>query len=111
MAMPTDRDHTLARPSRPIAQMIVEYQFVLGRLWALNAAPSDSGSRAARLADLEDARRLLGDQARLCDALGPEFAAALCRGHAGEWASLMDRCAWCGRPGVFHDEPGEDFAW
>ena len=71
---------------------------VLARLWLLNIPPA---SRAVDV--VAEARHLLTELARLCDELGPEFAAAVSRAHAHHWARTMGRCPWCGLAGVFHD--------
>ena len=86
----------------PVRDLVAEYCAVLGRLWLLNA-PDSSRSPHARRADVAEARRLLAEQARLVDELGPEFAAAVSRQHARAWSQTMGRCPWCGLAGVFHD--------
>ncbi len=77
------------------------YQRILGRLWDLAGQGAD--------ADAGDCAALLQEQARLCDDLGPEFAAAVSRQAAREWAHREHRCPTCGDPGVYHDpETGEE---
>jgi hypothetical protein len=94
----------------PPRDLIVQYQRVLAQLWVLNI-PDSSGSPHAHAADLEDAKRLLAEQAKLCDEIGPEFAAAISRQHARFWARMMKRCPWCGEANVFHNpESGEETA-
>jgi hypothetical protein len=78
------------------------YRHVLARLWLLNIPPQKPR------ADLAAARRLLRDQARLCDQLGPELAWAISQQAASHWAQQMGRCPWCGLPGVFHESEGAD---
>jgi hypothetical protein len=86
---------------------MAEYRNILGQLWLLNIPDAPR----ARQADLEDARRLRDEQAKLCDELGPAFAAAVSRKHAGAWARAMGRCPWCGMAGMFHDpESGQEMA-
>jgi hypothetical protein len=91
-------------PATPLRDLIAEYQHVLSRLWLLNIPPAGA-------ADVAEARTLLADQARLCDEIGPEFAAAISRQHARTWARAMGRCPWCGLAGAFHDpDNGEEIA-
>jgi len=89
---------------------IAEYRNVLGRLWLLNVPDSRRDPRAHET-DAAEARALLAEQARLCDDLGPEFAAAVSRQHAPLWARTMNRCPWCGMAGMFHDpDTGQEIA-
>ena len=91
-------------PSATISEMVGAYRHVLARLWLLNIPPA---SRAVDV--VAEARHLLTELARLCDELGPEFAAAVSRAHAHHWARTMGRCPWCGLAGVFHDpDTGEE---
>jgi hypothetical protein len=90
-----------ARPVTPVRDLVAEYQCTLARLWLLNV-PSEARDPRAHAADLEDARQLRAEQARLCDELGPEFALAVSRTAAREWARDMGRCPWCGLA-VFRD--------
>jgi hypothetical protein len=91
-------------PLRPILHRFASYREILGKLWLLNAGAVPSPARHHR-ADLDDARQLLAEQARLCDELGADFAAVIGRQCAREWARCMGRCPWCGLTGEFHD-PG-----
>lgn len=83
---------------------VASYREILGKLWLLYAGELPSSVRHHR-ADLDDARELLAEQARLCGKLGADFAAAISRQCAREWAGRMGRCPWCGLIGAFHD-PG-----
>jgi hypothetical protein len=90
--------------SMSLPAMVAAYREVLSRLWLLNISPSSP-------VDRDEAHRLLATQARLCDELGPEFAAAVGRQHARTWAHLLGRCPWCGESGMFHDpDTGEEIA-
>jgi len=89
------------------ADHIAQYEAVLGRLWLLENQDTAIRSRHARSRDIEDARHLLAEQARLCDEIGPEFAAAISRQHARRWAEATQRCPYCGEEGVLHDAEQE----
>jgi hypothetical protein len=95
---------TLASRTAPAAarNQIAEYREILTRLWLLNI-PDESRPPHARQTDVDDARRLLADQARLYDELRPVFASAVARQAARAWARAMGRCPWCGAPGTLHD--------
>ena len=80
---------------------ITRYRLILERLWDLAGQGAD--------ADAGDCAALLQEQARLCDDLGPEFAAAVSRQAARAWAHREHRCPTCGDLGVYHDpETGEE---
>jgi len=88
----------------PRGDLISRYREVLGRLWLLNLPPGDlRPAERHHERDLEDARELLREQARLCDEIAPDFAAAIGRDAAREWSRRMRACAWCGTAGVYHD--------
>lgn len=78
-------------PAIAPGDLVDRYRAVLAQLWLLGL-PSESRSPHAHQADLADARHLLAEQARLCDALGPEFASAVSREHGRTWAMLMRAC-------------------
>ena len=86
----------------PQRTLIARYREVLGKLWLLNAGEAPLSARHHR-ADLEAARELLAEQARLCDELGATLASAIGQQAARSWVSRMGRCPWCGLPGVFHE--------
>jgi hypothetical protein len=86
--------------------LIARYREVLGRLWLLNTGEAPSSARHHR-ADLETARELLAEQARLCDELGAKLAAAIGLQAALGWVSRTGWCSWCGLRGVFHDPETE----
>ena len=89
-------------PTAPTRDLIADYREVLARLWLLNM-PDECGPPRARQTDVDEARRLLAQQARLCDELGPGLASAVARQAARAWATAMRRCPWCGESGTFHD--------
>lgn len=90
----------------PHRALIARYREVLGKLWLLNAGEAPSSVRHHR-ADLEAARELLAEQARLCDELGAKLAAAIGQRAARGWVSRTGCCPWCGLPGAFHDPETE----
>jgi hypothetical protein len=96
---PTSVSETATAPTR---DLIADYREVLGRLWLLNI-PGESRPPRAHQTDVDDARRLLAEQARLCDELGPALASAVARQAARGWVTAMGRCPWCGESGPFHD--------
>ena len=83
---------------------VAAYTRVLSQLWLLGSPPAPSEAKHQR-ADINAARRLLAEQARLCDELGPEFAAAVGRQAARAWAEAWKRCPLCGQPGGHVGEP------
>jgi hypothetical protein len=93
-------------PVATTADLIASYELVLSRLWLLNQPEGVARSyrdgadlaRQAHEADREEARRLLDEQAKLCDELGPDFAEAVGRRHARFWAQMMKRDPWTGEP-------------
>ena len=102
----TDSAGQLAAPATPLPSLIAQYQSILGSLWLLNIDDETVRSPHAHAADLEDAKHLLDQQARLHDELGDDMALAVSRRHAWTWAQMMKRCPWCGMPGRFHDPDG-----
>lgn len=80
---------------------IAAFKATLGALWTLGAEGPD--------ADRAEITRLLDAQARQCDDLGPEFAAAVSRQASREWSTREKRCAFCGLENVYHDpDSGEE---
>ncbi len=77
------------RTAAPHRVLVAGYREILGKLWLLNAGEVPSSARQHR-ADLDDARQLLAEQARLCDELGADSAAVISRQCAREWV----RRAW-----------------
>jgi hypothetical protein len=78
----------LAAPDTPIRNLITDYRAVLTGLYELAALGPD--------ADPAECGQLLQEQMRLHDELGPEFAEAVDRQHAGAWAARTQRCPSCG---------------
>src|SRR5262245_38689450 len=91
------------REGRAVVDMVGDYIAVLGKLWHQNVPDEAVRSRPAQTADLGDVDSLLAEQARTCDDLGPEFAAAISRQASRAWARSMRRCPFCGLPDVYHD--------
>ena len=78
----------------PQRALTARYREVLGKLWLLNAGEAPLSARHHR-ADLEAARELLAEQARLCDELGATLASAI-----GQQPLDRGFRAWAAAPGA-----------
>lgn len=72
-----------------------EYRAVLARAFALIAA--------GPAADAQECRRVLAEEARLVDELGPRRADLIRAEAARAWHRETGRCPFCGQPGIFHE--------
>jgi hypothetical protein len=83
-------------PPAPLGELIAQYEQILDALWLANLGPGSEETR-------HDLARLLAEQSKLCDDLGPEIAGAVTRQRARLTSKMWNRCAWCGQAGDLHE--------